>query len=285
MSQLIILTGMSGAGKSTAMLLFEELHLRCIENPPVELFTSLFELIYKESESETTVVSVNLLNAMKAVKAAKAISGLKFELVCLVASVQDLLSRYKLTRHLHPLQAEGYTLTRAIDLDLSLVESIKPNIDTLIDSSHLTSKNFRQKLMARFSSITHKSMTVSLVTFGFKHGVPLDADSVFDVRAIPNPFYEDSLRALSGLDQAVTTFVTTQPSYQTLFQSALTHIKSYLHLLIQEGRPSYEIAIGCTGGRHRSVVFAIALADALTASMDVGVVITHRDIEKMNEAE
>lgn len=285
MSQLIILTGMSGAGKSTAMLLFEELHLRCIENPPVELFTSLFELIHKESQTETTVVSVNLLNATKALKAARAITGLKFELVCLVASVQDLLSRYKLTRHLHPLQAEGYTLTRAIDLDLSLVESIKPSIDTLIDSSHLSSKNFRQKLMARFSSVSHKAMTVSFVTFGFKHGVPLDADTVFDVRAIPNPYYEEPLRSLSGLDKPVQSFVMSQSSYQTLFQSALAHIQSYLTLLIQEGRPSYEIAIGCTGGRHRSVVFAVALAEALTASIDITAVITHRDIDKMHEAE
>lgn len=285
MSHLIILTGMSGAGKSTAMLLFEELKLRCIENPPVELFTSLFELIHNENEAETTVVSVNLLNAMKAVKAAKAIQGLKFEVVCLVASVQDLLSRYKLTRHLHPLQSEGYTLTRAIDLDLSLVESIKPSIDTLIDSSHLTAKNFRQKLMARFSSTSHKAITVSLVTFGFKHGVPIDADTVFDVRAIPNPFYETSLRSLSGLDQPVQTFVKDQPSYQTLFKSSLLHIQNYLALLILEGRPSYEIAIGCTGGRHRSVVFASALAEVLTTTMDVSVVITHRDIEKMHEAE
>lgn len=285
MSQLIILTGMSGAGKSTAMLLFEELKLRCIENPPVELFTSLFELIYKQEASETTVVSVNLLNAMKALKAAKAVEGLKFEVVCLVASVQDLLSRYKLTRHLHPLQAEGYTLTRAIDLDLSLVESIKPSIDKLIDSSQLSPKNFRQKLMARFSSTSHKAMTVSFVTFGFKHGVPIDADTVFDVRAIPNPFYEQSLRSLSGLDQPVQTFVKDQPSYQTLLKSALTHIENYLALIMLEGRPSYEIAIGCTGGRHRSVVFAVALAEALTISMDVGVVITHRDIEKMHEAE
>jgi RNase adapter protein RapZ len=285
MSHLIILTGMSGAGKSTAMLLFEELKLRCIENPPVELFTSLFELIHNENEAETTVVSVNLLNAMKALKAAKAIQGLKFEVVCLVASVQDLLSRYKLTRHLHPLQAEGYTLTRAIDLDLSLVESIKPSIDTLIDSSHLTAKNFRQKLMARFSSTSHKAITVSLVTFGFKHGVPIDADTVFDVRAILNPFYELTLRSLSGLDQPVQTFVKDQPSYQTLFKSALSHIQNYLALLILEGRPSYEVAIGCTGGRHRSVVFATALAEALSTSMDVSVVITHRDIEKMHEAE
>jgi RNase adapter protein RapZ len=285
MSHLIILTGMSGAGKSTAMLLFEELKLRCIENPPVELFTSLFELIYKQEASETTVVSVNLLNAMKALKAAKAIEGLKFEVVCLVASVQDLLSRYKLTRHLHPLQAEGYTLTRAIDLDLSLVESIKPSIDTLIDSSHLTAKNFRQKLMARFSSTTHKAMTVSFVTFGFKHGVPIDADTVFDVRAIPNPYYEESLRRLSGLDKPVETFVKDQPSYQTLLKSAILHIENYLALLLLEGRPSYEIAIGCTGGRHRSVVFAVALAEALANSMDVSVVITHRDIEKMHEAE
>jgi UPF0042 nucleotide-binding protein len=285
MSKLLILTGMSGAGKTTAMLLFEELHFRCIENPPAELFSSLFELIHKESNDATTVVSVNLLNVTKALKIAKAIEGLTFEVVCLVASVQDLLSRYKLTRHLHPLQAEGYTLTRAIDLDLSLVESIKPSIDTLIDSSELSAKNFRQKLMSRFSSMQHKVLTVSFVTFGFKHGVPIDADTVLDVRVIPNPFYEPTLKSLSGLDEPVRTYVESQEAYQVLLQSAIQLIKNQLIYVIKEGRPSYEIAIGCTGGRHRSVVFAHALADALSTTLDIGVRVMHRDLEKMIEME
>jgi UPF0042 nucleotide-binding protein len=203
----------------------------------------------------------------------------------LVASVQDLLSRYKLTRHLHPLQAEGYTLTRAIDLDLSLVESIKPSIDILIDSSELSAKNFRQKLMSRFSSLQHKVLTVSFVTFGFKHGVPIDADTVLDVRVIPNPFYEPTLRPLTGLDQPVKTYVEAQEAYQTLLQSAIQHLKNQLTYVIKEGRPSYEIAIGCTGGRHRSVVFATALAEVLSSSLDIGTRVMHRDLEKIIEVE
>ena len=285
MSKLLILTCMSGARNTTSMLRFEELHFRCIENPPAELFSSLFELIHKESNDATTVVSVNLLNVTKALKIAKAIEGLSFEVVCLVASVQDLLSRYKLTRHLHPLQAEGYTLTRAIDLDLSLVESIKPSIDILIDSSELSAKNFRQKLMSRFSSLQHKVLTVSFVTFGFKHGVPIDADTVLDVRVIPNPFYDPTLRPLSGLDQPVKTYVEAQEAYQSLLQSAIQHLKNQLTYVIKEGRPSYEIAIGCTGGRHRSVVFANALAEALSSSLDIGTRVMHRDLEKIIEVE
>ena len=285
MSKLYILTGMSGAGKSQAMLAFEELHFRCIENPPVELYTSLFELIAKSKSEETTVVSVNLLNANKAIKAAKAVNGLTFQVVCLIASVQDLLSRYKLTRHLHPLQAEGYTLTRAIDLDLSLADALRPFVDILIDTTSLTVKNFRQKLYGRFSTSHQKSMMVSFVTFGFKHGIPTDADMVFDVRVIPNPFYVEDLKPLSGMDQPVIDYVFAQKSYQTLFDSARSHLSNYLALLIAEGRPSYEVAIGCTGGRHRSVVFATELAKALMTSLNVATLITHRDLDKMNEIE
>ena len=280
----ILLTGMSGAGKTTALLAFEELRYRCIDNPPADLYTALFELVHHEVNAIKTVISVNLLNAKRAIEKARHIEGLRIHVICLVASLPDILSRYKLTRHLHPLQAEGYTLAKAIDTDLSLVEAIRPDVNDLVDTTGMKVTFFKEKLFSLFRHTPEKVMTVSLVSFGFKHGLPMDADMVMDVRVLDNPFHHEALRSLSGLDTKIIDFVERQAMFQTLIHQVQSNLHGYLDVVIQQGRHYYEFSVGCTGGRHRSVVFVETLAKALRNDPRLDVLVYHRDIDKfMNQ--
>ncbi len=283
-SELIILTGMSGAGKSTAIFAFEEMKYQCIENPPADLFLSLFQHIHDQMKHVRTVVSVSLFNAQRAIEAAKKISGLKIKVICLIAKEMDLVSRYKLTRHLHPLQTEGFTLMQAIQRDQALVESLRPQVDVMFDSTGFSVTQFRQQLIAMFSA-NQTHLTVGLVSFGFKHGIPLDADFVFDLRVLDNPYYQPGLKGLSGLDQPVIDFVKSQKMFQQLLEQAMHYLEIMMPQLLKEERPFYEIAIGCTGGRHRSVVFAQALGDKLKEKFPLGVLMIHRDIHKHTDQE
>ncbi|MFZ9139085.1 MAG: RNase adapter RapZ [Bacilli bacterium] len=283
-SKLILLTGMSGAGKSTAVFAFEEMKYQCIENPHVELFDSLFHHLHSQTGETRTVVIVSLFNAQKAIDAAKKISGLKAKVICLIAKEIDLVSRYKLTRHLHPLQSEGFTLLQAIQRDQALVESLRAHVDVMFDSTGFSVTQFRQQLISMFS-INQSHLTIGLVTFGFKHGIPLDADFVFDLRILENPYYQPALKALSGLDKPVIEFVTSQKMFQLLLDQAEKYLEVVIPELIKEERPFYEIGVGCTGGRHRSVVFAQALGEKLKAKFPLGVLMIHRDIHKHTDQE
>ncbi|MEN9819746.1 MAG: hypothetical protein RL379_524 [Bacillota bacterium] len=283
-SELIILTGMSGAGKSTAIFAFEEMKYQCIENPPADLFLSLFQHIHDQMTHVRSVVSVSLFNAQRAIEAAKKIPGLKTKVICLIAKEIDLVSRYKLTRHLHPLQTEGFTLMQAIQRDQALVESLRQQVDVMFDSTGFSVTQFRQQLIAMFSA-NQTHLTVGLVSFGFKHGIPLDADFVFDLRVLDNPYYQPGLKVLSGLDQPVIDFVKSQKMFQQLLEQAMHYLEIMMPQLLKEERPFYEIAIGCTGGRHRSVVFAQALGDKLKEKFPLGVLMIHRDIHKHTDQE
>jgi UPF0042 nucleotide-binding protein len=230
------------------------------------------------------VVSVSLFNAQRAIEAAKKIPGLKIKVICLIAKEIDLVSRYKLTRHLHPLQTEGFTLMQAIQRDQALVESLRPQVDVMFDSTGFSVTQFRQQLIAMFSA-NQTHLTVGLVSFGFKHGIPLDADFVFDLRVLDNPYYQPALKVLSGLDQPVIDFVKSQKMFQQLLEQAMHYLEIMTPQLLKEERPFYEIAIGCTGGRHRSVVFAQALGDKLKEKFPLGVLMIHRDIHKHTDQE
>jgi UPF0042 nucleotide-binding protein len=282
--EVIILTGMSGAGKSTAIFAFEELKYQCIENPPAELFASLFQHIHHQVTGTNTVVSVTLFTAEKAIAEAKKIPGLKLRVVCLIAKENELVSRYKLTRHLHPLQSEGYTLLQAIQRDQALVDQLRPQIDIMFDSTGYSVMHFRQQLIASFNQSKHH-LTIGLVSFGFKHGIPLDADFVFDLRVLDNPYYKANLKHLSGLDQPVVEFVKGQTMFADLLKHAFNYFEVVIPQLLKEERPFYEIAIGCTGGRHRSVVFTQALGDLLKSKFSVGILTIHRDIQKHTDQE
>ena len=282
--EVIILTGMSGAGKSTAIFAFEEMKYQCIENPPAELFASLFQHIHQQLTESNTVVSVTLFNAEKAIAAAKQVLGLKPRVVCLISKESELVSRYKLTRHIHPLQTEGYTLLQAIQRDQALVDQLRPQVDVMFYSTGYSVMHFRQQLIATFNQSKHH-LTIGLVSFGFKHGIPLDADFVFDLRVLENPYYKPNLKNQSGLDQPVIDFVIGQPMFSELLKHAVNYFEVVIPQLLKEERPFYEISIGCTGGRHRSVVFTQALGEMLKTKFPVAILTIHRDIQKHNDQE
>jgi UPF0042 nucleotide-binding protein len=282
--EVIILTGMSGAGKSTAIFAFEEMKYQCIENPPAELFSSLFQHIHQQLSVTNTVISVTLFNAEKAIAAAKQISGLKARVVCLIAKENELVSRYKLTRHLHPLQTEGYTLLQAIQRDQTLVNQLRTQVDIMFDSTGYSVMHFRQQLIATFSQTKHH-LTIGVVSFGFKHGIPLDADFVFDLRVLDNPYYKANLKHQSGLDQPVIDYVKGQPMFADLIKHAVNYFEVVIPQLLKEERPFYEIAVGCTGGRHRSVVFTQTLGEILKNKFPIGILTIHRDIQKNTDQE
>jgi len=281
---IIILTGMSGAGKSTAIFAFEEMRFQCMDNPPVDLFPSLFQLLHHQTKQTKTLVSVTLYNAAKAVEAVRAVPGLNVKVICLVASETDLLSRYKLTRHLHPMQAQGLSLGEAIQNDVKLVEEIRPFISVLIDNSGFTVTQFRQRLFSMFKQTT-PHLTMGIITFGFKHGIPVDADMVLDLRLLKNPFYEPELKTLTGLDTPVKDYVTQQPLYDALLKQTQGYLALVIPQLLLEKRPFYTIAIGCTGGRHRSIVFAEALAPFIQQTFQIGTMLLHRDVHKNADQE
>lgn len=283
-SEVIILTGMSGAGKSTAVLAFEEMKYQCIENPPSDLFLSVFQHIDRQITKTKTVVIVSLYNAQKAIEAAKKVPGLKTKVLCLIAKETDLVSRYKLTRHLHPLQTDGFTLLQAIQRDQALVDSLRSQVDVMFDSTGFSVTQFRQQLIAMFNK-NQSHLTIGLVTFGFKHGIPLDADFVFDLRVLENPYYQSGLKSLSGLDKPVIDFVQSQKLFHQLLHQSLQYLQVVIPQLLKEERSFYEIAIGCTGGRHRSVVFAQTLGEKIKEIYPLGILMIHRDIHKHTDQE
>jgi UPF0042 nucleotide-binding protein len=154
----------------------------------------------------------------------------------------------------------------------------------IFDSTGFSVTQFRQQLIAMFNA-NQSHLTIGLVSFGFKHGIPLDADFVFDLRVLDNPYYQPTLKSLSGLDQPVIDFVKSQKMFQQLLEQAQQYLKVMIPQLIKEERPFYEIAIGCTGGRHRSVVFAQALGEKLKAQFPLGILMIHRDIQKHTDQE
>ncbi|MFA5235233.1 MAG: RNase adapter RapZ [Bacilli bacterium] len=277
MATVVILTGMSGAGKSTALFAFEEMEYYCIENVPLPLYDQLFKLIASGDERyQKAVVSVNLTEASQAIDIAKKQSGLTVRVVGLVATIDQLLSRYKLTRHAHPLQTKGSTLSRAIKQELALFNDGHGLFDVVIDTSSLSVADFRSKLFKAFLGKPTDSLTLAFVSFGYKYGIPADVDLIIDARILPNPFWVNELRDATGYDPAVIKYVFEHDTGREYLQNVEKYIRYYLSFFIKESRPFYTIGIGCTGGQHRSVAVAEYLANLF--GRELKTTATHRDL-------
>ena len=277
MSIVVILTGLSGAGKSTALFVFEEMQYYCIENVPTPMYDQLFQLINSGDERyQKAVVAVNLSEATPAIEAAKRQPGLLVRVIALTATIEELLSRYKLTRHAHPLQTTGATLFQAIKNEIEIFNDCHGNFDMVIDTTTLSVAQLRGKLFTTFLEKASDSMTLELVSFGYKYGVPADVDLVIDTRILPNPFWVEELRKKTGLDQEVVQYVFDNDIAREFLNYLEMEIRFYLPFFIKESRPFYTIGIGCTGGQHRSVAVA-----EYAAKLFKGIVKTnvhHRDI-------
>lgn len=277
-SQLVILSGISGSGKTSANYAFEEMHYNCINNLPVFLFDNLFEKLVNPTDSSyaRTFLTIRMEYLPAALELVKKYPQIKTDIIILHAEKDVILNRYKLTRHAHPLQASGLTLEKALDYEYELLEQYRDGADLVLNTTRISIAELRQIIFRRYRDPNKNSVMVSFVSFGFKNGAPNDADIIFDLRTIPNPYYLVELKNLSGLDQAVIDFIEKQKETEENFMLITQYLDKYIPSTIRENRGMIVVAIGCTGGQHRSVYFAERLANRYKFNFPVFV--HHRDV-------
>ena len=282
----VIVTGMSGGGKSTAMKMLEDAGFYCADNIPVALIDKFVELItMPNSTIQNVALGLDVRAAQSFDDVNQAVARLRkskysFELLFLEASDQVLLKRYKETRRIHPLSTDG-DLMKGITQERALLANIREQADYVIDTTNLLTRELKAELDRIFvNNEKYNSLMVNVISFGFKHGIPQDADLVFDVRFLPNPYYIDELRPKSGNDKEVREYVMDNDKAR-IFLAKLTDMVEFLiPNYVQEGKTQLVIGIGCTGGKHRSVTLANELYEALSKNDNYGIRIEHRDIGK-----
>lgn len=281
----VIVTGMSGSGKSEVMSVLEDMGYYCIDNLPPELIPKIFELsTQSQGGLENVALGVDV-RGYKFVTSCKASLELiekqnyPTDILFLDANDDTLVRRYKMTRKRHPLEVEGDVLS-GIRKERALLADIKAMADLTLDTSTMAVKELRGRILGIFKlSEKKKNLTVSLTSFGFKHGMPMAADLVFDVRFLPNPYYLDSLREKTGDFAEVREYVMNSQESIEFLDKLTNMIRFLLPNYEEEGKNHVQIAIGCTGGKHRSVTFVNLLYDLLKDS-EYNVLKNHRDIEK-----
>jgi UPF0042 nucleotide-binding protein len=280
---LVLITGLSGAGKSQALQNFEDIGFYCIDNLPPGLLIKFVELCQqaKEKVSRTAVVcdlrGGEFFSALRETIEELRQMGLKFELLFLDASDEVMINRYKETRRRHPLAPRGSVLD-GIRLERGLLADLRGMADRIIDTSAFSTADIREEIKAQYSEGAGEAqMSVSVTSFGFKYGMPPDVDMVMDVRFLPNPFYVPELKPLNGTDAPVRDFVLNNPVTGEFVKKYLDMLNFLLPHYRQEGKQHLAIAVGCTGGQHRSVALARKVADYLQGQGYVCTV-KHRDL-------
>lgn len=284
---LLIITGMSGAGKTTAVQSLEDLGFFCVDNLPPILIPKFAELVRQSNGSIERIALVVDLRGREffqrlaeAIDSLNEMEGITFQILYLDASDQALVTRYKATRRRHPLSPDGSPL-EGIVAERRLLEEMKGRASQIIDTSQMTLAQLREKIVSQY---THQGsqLTINVMSFGFKYGIPIDADLVFDVRFLPNPHYLDHLRPKNGCDPEVSEYVMKWSETKEFVTKLLDFLSFTLPHYQREGKSQLVIGIGCTGGKHRSVTIAEHIAEKFSADFPVRV--THRDIEKSREA-
>lgn len=261
--EVIIVTGMSGAGKTSAMAVFENMAFRCIDNYPVALLNEFGEMIKENAQYQRIAMAVSLGDAIKAIRLLTNLDWIRLTVVFLECSDDVLLKRYKETRRSHPLliSNKAASLVEAIEFERRLAEPISKLANITIDTTKLKFTKFQDVLENYFKSGLLEPFRISFVSFGYKHGVPKDADLLFDVRFLPNPFYIDELRFQTGNDKTVYDYVMEKPETQKFVEKMLDLLDYLLKEYEKEGKMHLIIGIGCTGGQHRSVTLTNFFTD------------------------
>ena len=285
--ELVVITGMSGAGKTVAMQSFEDMGYFCVDNMPPSLLPKFWELV-KESGKITKIALVIDLRSraffdeiMSAIAGLDNTSFITTKILFLEASDDALVSRYKETRRTHPLAGEG-RIYDGIIAERRLLQDIKTRAQKVIDTTNLSPRKLREEIMQAFSTGKEGGFTIQVMSFGFKYGLPIDADVVMDVRFLPNPHYIPELRPLTGLDEPVYDYVMSQPEAKTFYHKLMDLLDFSIPGYKKEGKSSVTIAIGCTGGQHRSVAFAERIGRELLSD-SYNVTISHRDKDRRKE--
>ena len=282
----VIVTGMSGGGKSTALRMLEDAGFYCVDNLPVLLIEKFVELIAMPN-SEVTKVALGLdVRADQSFEDVEKIlhklrdNGYSFEILFMEAGDAELLKRYKETRRVHPLSPDG-RIEDGIRREREILKNMKSQADYVIDTSRLLTRELKEELDRIFvRNENYNSLMVTILSFGFKHGIPADADLVFDVRFLPNPYYYENLRKLTGNDQEIQDFVMGYDMAHVFLDKLEDMLLFLVPNYVLEGKNQLVVAIGCTGGKHRSVTLANKLYERLQKQSDYGVRLEHRDIGK-----
>ena len=284
--RLVIVTGMSGAGRTTALKVLEDAGYFCVDNLPVPFIDKFAELT-ASGNSEITKVAIGIdirsgksLGQLEQVLEHMTMEGISHEILFLDASDEVLVKRYKETRRMHPL-AESGRVEQGITLERERLAFLKKQADYIIDTSSLLTRELKQELDKIFvQNKDFKNLVITVLSFGFKYGIPTDSDLVFDVRFLPNPYYYEDLRKLSGNDRPVQDFVMGFEVSHRFLDKLIDMIQFLIPNYVLEGKNQLVISIGCTGGKHRSVTLANKLYERLRENTDYAVRIEHRDIEK-----
>lgn len=285
--QLVFVTGMSGAGKSTALKMLEDMGFFCVDNLPISLIEKFVQLTAdgEEGSINRVAMGVDIRSGEKLADLQKVLNTLKSEdtdysILFLDCNNRTLIKRYKETRRTHPL-ARGGRVESGIIEERKRLSFLKEEADYIIDTSQLLTRELRIELEKIFIKDSNfRSLIITVLSFGFKYGIPADADLVFDVRFLPNPFYVPELKELTGKDAPVHDYVMKNQVAQTFTDKLVDLIRFLIPHYIEEGKTQLIIAVGCTGGKHRSVTLAEELYHRLGSSETYGLRIEHRDIEK-----
>lgn len=281
--RLVVVTGMSGAGKSVAIQCLEDLGYFCVDNLPPILLPKFIELMHNNTESLSRVaIGIDLrgkdfFNSLQdEIQNIINLNDVLVQVLFVEASDQILVSRYKETRRTHPLQ-DNISLIDAIQEERKLLADLRGVAKHIIDSTEFKPKALRSKVIEIFGSGKDNIFTINVMSFGFKHGLPIDADIVFDVRFLPNPYYIEEMRKLTGLDPLVYDYVMKWKETEMFYQKLIDLLKFVIPGYMREGKSQVVIAIGCTGGQHRSVALSERISNELKDFFDFELHTRHRD--------
>ena len=271
MKEFVLITGLSGAGKSQAAGILEDMGFFCVDNLPPELLDGFMELVMAAEGKYDRVALVSDIRGRRDIgNLAEHIRllrrNLPLQVLFLEASEQVIVNRYKETRHRHPLDPRGGDLTGAIRKEMAAMAPLREMADHVVDTSGLNWSSLKLRLSAFFQSEDKDSVFLHICSFGFKNGIPAGADMVMDVRFLPNPFYVEELKNLTGLDAPVRDYVCASPAAEEFLEKMTDLVRFLLPKYRAEGKTGLLLAIGCTGGRHRSVVIAEKLTELLRAA-------------------
>ena len=288
--EFVIITGTSGAGKTSALRVLEDIGYYCVDNIPAALLSTLYTLCSKSGGTDMSHVAVvvdvrgtenydNTNSELEEFK--KAHSNVK--ILFFDAQTEQIIIRYKETRRRHPLadRLKGGSVMEAVEFEKALLASSKRLADYTIDTSFMANRQLRERIMSIFMEDPSKALKLTFISFGFKYGIPLEADLIIDVRCLPNPFYIPALKPLSGMDKAVRDYVLGSDETQEFVRRTLSLLDFSVPLYLKEGKSELVAGIGCTGGKHRSVTVARTLQEHFQG-LGYRCVIKHRDVARLS---
>ena len=286
--EFVIISGMSGAGKTSALHVLEDIGYYCVDNIPSSLLRTLYNLCRSSADEgmKRVAVVVDVRANENYKQMAAEIEEFKnnnscVKLLFLDAKNDVLILRYKETRRKHPLAdrlSEG-SVSEAVELEAALLSPVKKLADFMVDTTKMSNKQLRERVMSMFMEDTSQGITLTFMSFGFKYGIPLEADTILDVRCLPNPFYVPELKKLTGLDKEVFDYVIDSDDTRGFVSRSLALLDFAVPLYLKEGKSELVVGIGCTGGKHRSVTVA-RIFEAHFHALGYRIVIQHRDIDK-----